>query len=490
MVIFLQLKSQEEEIAEQSDHKTDEHKKLQERKSTKKDAKDEKSKSTKNQYDALGIDLSEESESLETESEWEATLRKRRERENAKTESFTGEEKAEEELGTEEIVGGPMLASTKSHVDEMETEKESEKRDSEFISDESFSLNTEDQLEDLEEERLKKINVDEDLSRDFGDSDFSLSENSQNQNSNALKKTCRFENEIDFEKDALGKLTLSQKSDEESKRGEIKEEKVEDEIRSILAGESVDESDISDDKSIFNGNKASRSPDGDSAIDSNENSDGDCAIDRRIAHSETVKEDTNGLVDLEREDEKAVFLKNIVSRKNSAVREKKEEKVDGKRKMSDVERKKSLEAILNPMKYIQTESIKREVATVEVDEMEANADEISKDERIHVQRKDAYYSKGNEVEEEFERNLEEKETGNQKPLKLEEGSTMNGSDQHSFEETESEEEIEVFGNINMFFLFDIRFILISFNASLAFYLNAMIVHDSKRYIRSDVDLLI
>eukprot|EP00795_Rhopilema_esculentum_P002426 gene2426-18079_t len=166
-----------------------------------KNGKAEGRKSSKAQYDALGIEFSDNSESvIETESEWEASLRKKKSQENAKKEENTDygglesenvvKSESAETSGADEEVKESEKGSSKEEKKDI-VEKGSLKNDSEFISDESFSLNTEDQLEELEENRIKKADdsdanreeedAEDELAKDFNDSDFSLTESARNE---------------------------------------------------------------------------------------------------------------------------------------------------------------------------------------------------------------------------------------------------------------------------------------------------------------------
>merc|ERR1712141_95628 len=113
----------------------------------------EEARSAKAQYAALGIDVSEES-SLETESEWEASRKAKKIMENAKTDNA---KKINLDKNGNSILNQEESEDSKRNIEEAENEREKDKNDSEFISDESFSLNTEERLEELEEMRLKEV---------------------------------------------------------------------------------------------------------------------------------------------------------------------------------------------------------------------------------------------------------------------------------------------------------------------------------------------
>ena len=137
---------------------------------------------------------------METESEWEASLRKKKSQENAKKVENTdngglesenvGKSESAESSGADEEENESERVSSKEERKDI-VERGSLKNDSEFISDESFSLNTEDQLEELEENRIKKADdsdanreeedAEDELAKDFNDSDFSLTESARNE---------------------------------------------------------------------------------------------------------------------------------------------------------------------------------------------------------------------------------------------------------------------------------------------------------------------
>eukprot|EP00794_Sanderia_malayensis_P006173 gene6173-6884_t len=167
---------------------------------TREDAIDAQAKaaksSSKAQFDALGIEFSDEEDSSfvvsESESEWEKSLRKKKEeqlrREDVKKmmsneiqeKNVENEEDKTRKIATEELFEDTatetesedeiivnedpkkknMQADREEAVEEEDVAEKKkmedlEKRDSEFISDEDFSLHTEDQLEELESARLK-----------------------------------------------------------------------------------------------------------------------------------------------------------------------------------------------------------------------------------------------------------------------------------------------------------------------------------------------
>jgi len=139
-------------------------------------------------FSFLETALSDES-SLESESEWETSLKLKRGFEDNSTRKTGSDLEEIMNKNKKEILnkseGEIMnkneeeLKESQGNIGKTENVRIEYKSDIEFISDESFSANTEGQLEELEEMRIKQADEDQNFSKDFDDSDFSFSENSE-----------------------------------------------------------------------------------------------------------------------------------------------------------------------------------------------------------------------------------------------------------------------------------------------------------------------
>ena len=364
-----------------------------------KDEKGEKSKSAKAQYDALGIEFSDES-SLETESEWEASLKKKKMNEELKT-AEAGRNDLKER--NEDVDEDDEKESEKSEsvVEKSDNRNEREKNDSEFISDESFSVNTEDQLEELEESRLKKADEDDNLSKDFNESDFSFSENNASKDETSVELDNTNSNEEGNSRSEISKEI------EESNEQESSEEKMSDE------GELETDEEIAIKKERIISDEISHNHKESKLVVEESSSDSAKEIKLKDVDTKELKSDENETLKQGEKDEKAAFLRNIVDKKEEKkkIKEIGDEKGNEKRKISDAERKKSLEAMLSPIQPVTVQNIESEIMQKEEpdrQEMQPNLQVVAGPENV-VSVEPHSFDELEEIEEEFERKLKEKE---------------------------------------------------------------------------------
>ena len=363
-------------------------------------------KTSKAQYDALGIDFSDESDSpLESESEWEKSLKKKAE-ENKQT-ATKGKDTAEE-LGEKEKNLGVNLKEQENH-EESKRGGLSSKRDSDFLSDESFSVDTEDQLEEIEEERLKLADeeaVKDDFSKDFDDSDFSFSENSKAERREDDRQVQ--EEDIEVEDKGGNLLNVAEKSQKEadvpvedqSSTGQSKEDEVhvQREVESDGEFELVEGSDEASLSVEMNSEQAVKNEgiaDEFSSESESEEGEFDDGFDDAIAPGHDsgagteggqTSADANGQKsDINKDKERMDFLQNMLKRDSPAG------SVSKTNIERDDERKKKLEAMVRPM----------DITPVAQENVEAG---IEGDE-FELQDKD----ESDLIEEEFEKQMREKE---------------------------------------------------------------------------------
>ena len=419
-----------------------------------------KAKSAKAQYAALGIDLSDES-SMETESEWEASMKAKKIAGSARNDDARNIGLDKDKINDKSQEDSEY---SKDNIRKSGSEREKqEKNDSEFISDESFSVNTEGQLEELEEMRLKKADEDENPPSGFDDSDFSFSESSKKPeliegNSPKLNSEDEFDSEVGVEEEAISRSEVPMEDSEDEEAAEdmvIREDYI---LRKDKGVRQEDfDSEVDEDQREFVGNQQT-------------------GLSGSLQNIEVTDDegDRNGVKSKENEgtdeteiNKKAEFFRNIVNSRNNA-REitndvwsldevaKDTTNLQQKKQTSDAERKKSLEAMLSPvesvaMQYMEPESV---VTPVFVEKVESGIGrkEISD---VHREQPNANFENAalveresfdelNEIEEEFERRLKEKEMESRKsPNRDAEGIRGVGMEQGLSHMNEKLEETEV-----------------------------------------------
>ena len=367
-------------------------------------------KTSKAQYDALGIDFSDESDSpLESESEWEKSLKKKTE---LNKQTATKEKDKTEGLGEKENDLG-VNSKEQENLEESRRGGLSSKRDSDFVSDESFSVDTEDQLEEIEEERLKLADEEaakDDFAKDFDDSDFSFSENSKEE----VREDDRQiqDDDIDFEDKAGNLPNEAEKSQKEADRivdvpvedqsstGQSNEDEVhvQREVESDGEFELVEGSDEASLSMEINSEQAVKNEgiaDEFSSESESEEGDFDQGFDDAIAPGHgsgagigggKTSADANGQTsDISKDKERMDFLQNML-KKDSAAGSVSKTNIE-----QDDERKKKLEAMIRPIDI--TPIVQENVeAGIEGDEFELQDEDES-----------------DLIEEEFEKQMREKE---------------------------------------------------------------------------------
>lgn len=360
-------------------------------------------RSSRDQYDALGIEFSEESSS-ETESEWEASLKKKKMLDTVKN----YDDKDDKMNAFEEEIGQngddtKMHETTNNNIIETSIDgEEIEKHDSEFISDESFSVNTEEQLEEIEESRLKKVNEDEDVMDEFEESDFSLSE--------GLKDGLEEEN-FGFNKEDESKSEIANEKEATSDVENPKDENIEI-LGNVDGGISEDGDTSTDHESIEN--EENEQINERSLVESGANSDkheenANCDV-YDVTSEESDRNDMEGRI---RDQEKAVFLSNIVERKGDEYEVK-----DSRKEKDDTERKRNLEAILKrPAQTVVNENIEFESVNMDRSEIQPKQETPEGQKFSEIPDESDYLD---DIEEEFERRLQEKEMESKQHSNLEE----------------------------------------------------------------------
>ena len=393
--------------------------------------------------------LSDES-SLESESEWETSLKlkkgfeERRDRSVRKTDSNVeeimdknGKEILHKSEGEILSKNEEELEDSKGNIETKENVRIECKSDSEFISDESFSANTEGQLEELEEMRLKQVDEDQNFSKDFDDSDFSFSENSEKFDiigDDFAKLNSNDEFEIREEKEEdNSKCVLS-------RRNSGKEESLKEEMKGVNELEKVEDIDIEKSADGFvkehvKNRMSGRTPLSSSQMDRDGELDGE-VTDSKIENMQ--KKEVDG----------AELLQSVVNdmenRGGANGRERiVPEHVDlyQKRKKSDDDNRKSSEVVLTHIEpsTIQTLESENYVTPVSMESIESEVNVKKKpalnqkQPRVHIENgaehgdvsEHKVFDELEEIEEEFERKLKEKEIESGKPLQFDKDGIRN-----------------------------------------------------------------
>ena len=404
--------------------------------------------SAKAQYAALGIDVSEES-SLETESEWEASRKAKKMMENAKTDDA---KKVNLDINDNSIKSQEESENSKRNIENTENEGEKDKNDSEFISDESFSLNTEGQLEELEEMRLKKVEEDVSPSKDFDDSDFSFSQSSEKtepKDENSLEPSNRdeLENEASIEDEASGRSELSKQNSVEEE-SDVEESDVEESEEMLMEEDGKIEGDDENENIInefmneqgeradLGGTRVTGSPKNMEVTDTNDDLEGIEANRKNSGERKEIEKKAEFFRNILNSPDNAGELTDARRRMDGTISENSD--IHETRQVSDADRKKSLETMLNAAKPVAMKNIESEI-TVEESFMERTEPGIEEKERANAQegqpnKKDSeenavaeheLLDELEEIEEEFERKLREKEMESMEPFKAENDRTRN-----------------------------------------------------------------